>query len=39
MAYELSVILRFEDARDIPTREDIERDFDCDVVEWEEEEV
>lgn len=39
MAIELTVVLRFEEPRDIPTTEDLEYAFDCVEVSREEEEV
>lgn len=39
VAYELTVILRFEHPEDIPSREDLESEFDCDVQLYTEEEV
>lgn len=40
MAVELTVTLRFDDmAAANGFREDVESEFDCDIVEWEEEEV
>lgn len=39
MAYELTVILRFEDNQPPPTEEELEDEFDCVVVEYEMEDV
>lgn len=39
MAVELTLVLRFENPSDIPSREDLEYDMDCDVIEYDEEDV
>lgn len=39
MAIELTLVLRFDSARDIPTTEDVEDALDCVEVDREEEEV
>jgi hypothetical protein len=40
MAAEVTVVLRFEHREDMwGFKEDVESEFDCDIIEWEEEEV
>jgi hypothetical protein len=39
MATELTLVLRFEEGDPPPLKEDIEYEFDCTVMEYEEEEV
>jgi len=40
MALEVTVLLRFETAADAAAfRDDVESEFECDIVEWEEEDV
>lgn len=39
MAYEVTVVLRFSSAVDVPDDNEFETAFECDVVEYEVEEV
>jgi hypothetical protein len=40
MATEVTVVLRFEHPADAAGfKDDVESEFDCDIVEWEEEDV
>lgn len=39
MPAELTLVLHFASPLDVPSRDDVEHAFDCDVVEYEEDEV
>lgn len=39
MAWELTVVMRFERQSEMPDKHDLEHDLDCVVIEYEEEEV
>lgn len=39
MAIEVTVVLRFEDPAAVPDRDDLEYEYDCIVIDYEEEEV